>query len=182
MLNRTWRSIKAAIGIISIQDTCLNSAVAKQNFYNYFQNKDEILQEITQAIFFDGSIAAFTQALAEHSDTAARLNYTFMQLFAPIKTYQSADAQVIVQLIQNMSSGIRSNGLELARYHQQVREYFNQCWQCDDTRKDWNVDFIADLLVNSSVGIVLSWVDDQNYPAEQRVLMLKQHIESIVLA
>lgn len=166
---------------ISVTDICKQAGVARKTLYRHFSSKEEILDIVSQQVMFTGAIKAFTGTLKKVTDTQNRLDETFTQLSIPLSTYQGEKIEVFVQLIQNMTMRLSAYSGKFSEYREAANHYFSECKNNSDTNDDFDVDFIADLTVNASVGIILSWVSDPDYPATQRMSELKQHIAHLIL-
>lgn len=166
---------------ITVADICTQAAVARKTLYSHFASKEDILDAVSQRVMFTGAIRAFRPEARAGETTLARLEDTFKQLGLPLATYRGQNIDVFVQLIQNMTMHLSTYSGLYGEFHKAAYDYFESCRQSDDTRHDFDVGFVADLAVNAAVGIILSWVSDQNYPAEQRMTELKQHIASLIL-
>ena len=166
---------------ISVTDICKQAEVARKTLYRHFSSKEEILDLVSQQVMFTGAINAFTRTLEEVTDTQCRLDETFSQLSIPLSTYQGEKIEVFVQLIQNMTMRLSAYSGKFSEYRDAAKHYFGECKKSTDTNDEFDVDFVADLTVNASVGIILSWVSDPNYPATQRMGELKQHIARLIL-
>ena len=166
---------------ITVADLCQQARVARKTLYSHFASKEEILDEVSQRVMFRGAIHAFDPSRQANANTAERLDDTFRQLSLPFGAYQGRKIEVFVQLIQNLTTRMSTYSGLFGEYHKAAHRYFENCRACADTRDDFDVEFVADLAVNASVGIILSWVSDQNYPASERMAGLKQHIASLIL-
>lgn len=166
---------------ISVTDICKQAKVARKTLYGHFSSKEEILDIVSQQVMFTGAISAFTDPLKEVTGTQNRMNQTFTQLSIPLSTYQGEKIEVFVQLIQNMTMRLSAYSGKFSEYREAAFHYFNECKKDIDTNNDFDIGFIADLTVNASVGIILSWVSDPSYPATQRMQELKQHIADLIL-
>lgn len=166
---------------ITVTDICLEANVARKTLYSHFASKEEILDKVSQRVMFSGAINAFSLTLKQHKKTTDRLNETFSQVSIPLTVYNGTKIDVFIQLIQNLTMRLASYSTKLAEFHEAAYHYFNECKKSDDTKNDFDVTFIADLTVNTLVGIILSWVSDQEYPAQQRMENLKQHIANLIL-
>jgi AcrR family transcriptional regulator len=166
---------------ITVTDICDEAEVARKTLYSHFSSKEEILDHVSEMVMFTGSISAFTETLTHFSGTKQRLDATFAQLSIPLSTYNGENIAVFVQLIQNMTMRLPSYSGKFTEYRQAAYHYFSDCQQNTDTKDSFDVDFIADLTVNASVGIILSWVSDPSYPASRRMEQLKQHIADLIL-
>ena len=166
---------------ITVTDICEEAEVARKTLYSHFSSKEEILDHVSEMVMFTGSISAFTKTLQRVDGTQARLDDTFSQLCIPLSTYNGEKIEVFVQLIQNMTMRLPSYSGKFTEYRQAVCRYFIECQKSADTKDEFDVEFIADLTVNASVGIILSWVSDQTYPAKQRMDGLKEHIANLIL-
>lgn len=166
---------------ISVTDICKKANVARKTLYGHFSSKEEILDIVSQQVMFTGAVSAFTDPLKEVTGTQNRMNLTFTQLSIPLITFQGEKVEVFVQLIQNMTMRVSAYSGKFSEYREAAFHYFNECKKDTDTNDHFDVGFIADLTVNASVGIILSWVSDPSYPAKQRMQELKQHIAGLIL-
>ena len=166
---------------ISVTDICGEAGVARKTLYGHFSSKEQVLDAVSQRVMFTGAINAFTQTLELHTGTLDRLDHTFAQVSIPLTVYQGEKIEVFVQLIQNLTLRLSSYNTKFSEFHAAAHHYFADCKKNSDTRNDFDVDFVADLTVNALVGMILSWVSNQEYPAQQRIETLKQHIASLIL-
>ncbi len=166
---------------ITIADICTQASVARKTLYSHFASKDEILDAVSQRVMFEGAIRAFNPEPRKGESTRARLDSTFSEFSQPLMTYRGKKIGVVVQLIQNMTAHMSMYSGLYREFHCAAEVYFESCRQSADTRNDFDPAFVADLTVNAAVGVILSWVNDQTYPAEQRMTELKQHICSLVV-
>ena len=166
---------------ITIADICSQASVARKTLYSHFASKEEILDAVSQQVMFTGAIRAFNPEPRAGENTQVRLDSTFQQFSLPLVRYRGAKVRVVVQLIQNMTAHLPMYSGLYSEFHRAAEVYFESCRQSDDTRDDFDVGFVADLAVNAAVGIILSWVSDQAYPAERRMQELKEHIANLIL-
>lgn len=166
---------------ITMKDVCEEAMVARKTLYSYFSSKEDMLDEVSRSVMFEQSMDSFTNALKKHSDTKQRLNEAFDHVSAPMDEYgESID--IFIQLIQNLTMRISANSSQLTSFHQVVYDFFSDCLKNPDTKNDINVEIISDLTVNTMIGIIISWVNDQSYPAQERFDDLKNHIAKVILA
>lgn len=165
---------------ITMKDVCEEADVARKTLYSYFASKEEMLDEVSRSVMFDTSINSFTDALSNHSDTIDRLNDAFASVSAPTDEF-SEHIDVFIQLIQNLTIHISVNSKYLAALHEAVFQFFTSCLQNSDTKNGLDARVIADLTTNTMIGIILSWVNNQDYPAIDRFNELKELICKIIL-
>ncbi|MCB1615925.1 MAG: TetR/AcrR family transcriptional regulator [Pseudomonadales bacterium] len=166
---------------ITVTEICEKACVARKTLYSHFSGKEDILDTVSQRVMFNGAINAFTLTLERHEATRQRLNDTFAQVSIPLTVYQGQKIEVVVQLIQNLTQRLSSYSTSFTALHQAAYRYFEDCKKNDDTIDNFDAGFIAGLTVNALVGIILSWVSDQQYPARQNIEALKQHIADCIL-
>ena len=166
---------------ITIKDICEQAQVARRTLYSYFASKEALLDEISESVMYAGTIHSFSDAIERFHNTKQRLDAAFATVGNPMEQYQGESIQVFIQLIQNLTLRISANSALLTSFHQAVFDFYQACLAADDTVEGLDVQVIADLTVNALVGIIMSWVNDQTYPAQQRINDLKQHIASVIL-
>lgn len=172
---------KTSLQDITIANICAQAGVARKTLYSHFSSKEDILDSVSQQVMFTGAIRAFGSETEIGQDTRSRLDNTFNQFVLPLTTYRGKKIDVFVQLIHNMTARLSVYSGLYREFHQAAYRYFESCRQSEDARDDFDVSFVADLTVNAAVGIILSWVSDSDYPAEQRMFQLKEHVASLVL-
>lgn len=166
---------------VTVADICRQADVARKTLYSHFASKEAILDEVSQRVMFTGAIRAFDPGRRPEASMAERLDDTFGRLSLPFSAYQGKKIEAFVQLMQNLTMHLSTYSGLYREYHRAAHRYFDDCLTREDTRKDFNAAFVADLAVNASVGIILSWVNDRDYPAGQRMEGLKRHIGSLIL-
>ena len=166
---------------ITMKDVCKEAMVARKTLYSYFSSKEDMFDEVSRSVMFEQSMDSFTNALKNHSTTKERLEEAFVNASAPTDEYgESID--VFIQLIQNLTMRISVNSSQLTAFHQVVYDFFSDCLEKPDTKNNINVQIISDLTVNTMIGIIISWVNNQSYPARERFNDLKNHIAMMILA
>lgn len=165
---------------ITMKDICEEAAVARKTLYSYFSSKEELLDEVSRSVMFDSSIASFTNALKNHQGTKERLDEAFTNASAPTDEFGD-HIDVFIQLIQNLTLRIAANSAQLTAFHQAVYDFFAACLANTDTKKGIDIQIIADLTVNTMIGIIISWVNNPTYPARERFVNLKNHISQMIL-
>ncbi|CAA0125185.1 Uncharacterised protein [BD1-7 clade bacterium] len=166
---------------ITIKDICDQAQVARRTLYSYFASKEALLDEVSHSVLYAGTIDSFSDATQLFEGTADRLDAAFGNVGKPMELYQGESIQVFIQLIQNLTLRISANTALLQSFHKAALDFFEACLANEDTRDHLDPHMIADLTVNALVGIIMSWVNDQNYPAQQRINDLKEHIASVIL-
>lgn len=168
---------------MTIKDVCDAANIARKTLYSYFSSKEELLDEISQEVMFESSISSFRDVIEEFESTEQRLDTAFLRVGEPMLEYQGEEAfAVFIQLIQNLTLRISANSEQLTAFHDAAFEFFQACFEQGDCKPDLNARVIADLTVDALVGIIISWVNDQHYPAQERIENLKKHIASVILA
>lgn len=165
---------------ITMKEVCDKAEVARKTLYSYFPSKDAMLDEVSYSVMFDTSINSFINALDNHSGTKERLDDAFASVSAPTDKY-SKNIDVFIQLIQNLTMHISTNSQYLKALHDAVYTFFATCLESSDTKPDLDARVIADLTTDTMVGIVLSWINDTNYPARERFNQLKEHVAKMIL-
>ena len=165
---------------ITMKDVCAEAQVARKTLYSYFSSKEEMLDEVSRSVMFDTAIGSFSEALRNHQGTRERLTEAFARVSAPTDAY-SEHMDVFIQLIQNLTMRISANSGQLSVLHQAVYDFFAACLENSDTKDEIDIRILSDLTVNTMVGIILSWVSDQEYPARERFIDLKNHIAKLIL-
>jgi AcrR family transcriptional regulator len=165
---------------ITMKDVCEEADVARKTLYSYFPSKENMLDEVSRSVMFDTSINSFSNALENHAGTRERLDEAFANVSAPTAEYGEY-IEVFIQLIQNLTIRISANSGYLNALHETVYKFFVACLECSDTKNDIDARVLADLVTNTMVGIVLSWVNDQSYPARERFDELKEFVAKMIL-
>jgi AcrR family transcriptional regulator len=166
--------------LITMKEVCEEANVARKTLYSYFPSKEDMLDEVSRSVMFDTSISSFTNALKNHQGTKERLDEAFLNVSAPTDEY-SEHIEIFIQLIQNLTMRMTVSSAQLTVLHQAVYDFFKACLDNSDTKDGLDVQIISDLTVNTMIGIVLSWVNNQNYPARERFNDLKKHLAKMIL-
>lgn len=148
--------------------------VAQATFFNHFVSKDALLGEMTAEVFRivttlveqeRKQLGSTQQQLARMADKAALIAVEVRTL----------TRDILLELMRNTARPGHA-GPVLARVHETFKEFLRDGQARGDVRTDLEPQFLAEMLVGAFEATVINWVNDPDYPLEDRMRRAAQFI------
>ncbi len=154
---------------VTVEEICEAAQVARKTFYNYYQNKQELLNELTDALLINETFNRIDMAMERYDSTAERLQYYFETMSENMHTASDLERELVLQSVFAIASNTEESGEKLSRLNECFSRVFVEGQAQGDVIDSYSPEFLADMMVGAINGITLNWVHDKNYPVVQRV-------------
>ncbi len=167
----------------TVEDIYDTADVAKKTFYNYFETKQDLVNEIAQELLIEEAVNAINMAIECSDNTKERLQFFFQRMKEPFGHLDGStrDRELFIRLVVEIASNIVSSGPYLDQLNSAFTKLFEACKKSKGLRKGLQPDFLAEMVVSTMNGIILNWVHHPDYPAFKRTQQLEKYLYSTVI-
>jgi AcrR family transcriptional regulator len=145
-----------------IDDICERADVAQKTFFNYFPSKQHLVEEIVEVLFVSLQ-AIVDQSRRQAGGTAARLAYFFEHVAIEAERAGPMHRELLREVIRHANVN-RSQREKTRKLQEPLSALIEDGVRAGDVSKDHCPAVLAQMILNSFFGIMLSWVSVDNYP------------------
>jgi AcrR family transcriptional regulator len=165
----TARELFLAHGVeaTTVEHIAAAADVAPATFFNHFQSKDRLLQEMTGEVFERLEDLIDTH-LRRPGPTRVRIGRFVDQATSEIEAARGLAHDVLLELIR--SSGRPGELVPyLPRVHGPFTHLLREGQERGDVRADVDAGFLAEMVVGVLNAALVNWMNDARYPVVQRL-------------
>ena len=162
---------------VTVEEICEAAEVARKTFYNYYHNKQDLLNVLSDELLLKETFNRIDLAMERYTTTKERLQFYFEEVAKNIKEASDLERELVLQSVFAISNNTEESGRKLFALNRHFYSVFEEGQHLGDVSKEYSAGFLADMVVGAINGITLNWVYDKDYPVEQRVLELLKYIQ-----
>jgi AcrR family transcriptional regulator len=167
---------------VTVEEICEHADVARKTFYNYYPNKQELLNWLSDNLLLNETFNNLELAMERHKKTADRLSYYFDVVASNLSQASELERELILQSIYAISSNTEESGLKLARLNESFSHIFYEGQEQGDVTKEFSPEFLAEMTVGALNGITLNWVHNRSYPILDRIQDLSSSLKKYLVS
>jgi AcrR family transcriptional regulator len=164
----------------TVEDICEQADVARKTFYNYFTSKQQLLQELSEALLYGETTNLIDLAMERYVATPQRLAFFFARIQSNLDKYDALERVLVLQSIHNIALDDGQAGRQLAFINAGFARLYEDGLSRGEFSAEYSVDFLAELTVGAMNAIVLNWVHQPGYPVAERVDQLLKLLGQIL--
>lgn len=166
----------------TVEEICSLADVARKTFYNYFPSKQHLTQELSESLLFGETQNLLEMAMEKHTGTPERLAYFCNHIGSNVARFERLERALIHQTILDLSSDDSQAGPQLERLNAAFAKLFSAGRRQGDVRRDFSVEFLAEMAVGAMNTVMLNWVHrcESGYPINARVRELSRWLQRMV--
>jgi AcrR family transcriptional regulator len=145
-----------------IDDICERADVAQKTFFNYFPTKQHLVEEIVDVLFVNLE-TIIDESRRQAGGTAARLVYFFERLAIEAERAGPMHRELLREVIRHANVS-RSQREKTRKLQESLNALIEDGVCAGDVSKDHCPAVLAQMVLNSFFGIILSWVSVDDYP------------------
>jgi AcrR family transcriptional regulator len=147
---------------VRIDDICERADVAQKTFFNYFPTKQHLVEEIVDVLFVNLE-TIIDQSRRQSGGTAVRLAYFFERLGIEAERAGPMHRELLREVIRHANVS-RSQMEKTQKLQDALNALIEDGVRAGDVSQDHCPAVLAQMVLNSFFGIILSWVSVDNYP------------------
>jgi len=144
--------------------------IAPATFFNHFRSKEDVLREVGQDVF-SRFRRLVDEQLARRVTSVERLHGFATRSAALVRRAPEMTRRVLVAVLRSARPG--EAGAELASmqadFAQLLRRGRDDAAAAKDVPDDLDIDLAAEILVSVVIGAMTHWINDPDYPLEDRL-------------
>ena len=156
-----------------VDELCEQANVARKTFYNYYSSKDELMQALSQSLFYAETANMIDMALENHSSVAQRLCFVFRSIGDALSQYEALERILLQYTLQNISFEDGRASQQLAQVNQAFERLFAQG---EEYQLPVSKQLMTEMAVGMTFSMVLNWVNNVDYDLDSRIDELSQFL------
>jgi len=166
---------------VTVEEICELADVARKTFYNYYQNKNELLNDLSDSLLLNETLNRIDMAMERHQGTADRLHFYFKLVAESMQSASDLERELILQSVLAISNNVEESGKKLSELNNYFSRIFTEGQEQGDVSKEFSADFLADMTVGALNGMTLNWVHNREYPVVERLQDLSKMLRCYLL-
>ena len=168
-INRaTVRLIQArGIDSVTVENICQKADIARMTFYNYYASRHELLTEICRAELLDPVSVYIEKALEGGAPLCDQIEQLLQWAKVGFRQHGPLQRELIVYLIDHVSSD-QNNDTNQLDFFTVTLDHFYGCHETS-IKQGLTRRFCAVATVASMVGVLLNWLNFEDYPIDDRL-------------
>ncbi len=154
---------------IMVDEICTLAGVARKTFYNYYSSKDELTQSLCDSLIFAEIANIAAMGFERYTTLEDRLCFLVQSIGEVLSEYAALEKTLLRFVLQNISF---ENGRaeEMKHELEKMNSAFEYILNQDtNTNLPWSKQFMIELLAGFTMSLVINWVNNENYPLQQRI-------------
>lgn len=166
---------------VTVEEICVRAAVARKTFYNYYPNKQELINALCEHLLLDDTFNRIGLAMARCRSTAGRLCDYFDGLADKMQAASELERELILQSLYAVARDSADSGRQLRALNACFLRVFSEGQRQGDVSLAFSAGYLAEMTVGALNGITLNWVHDRDYPIAPRLQELSRMITRCVI-
>ena len=156
-----------------VDELCEQANVARKTFYNYYSSKDELMQALSQSLFYAEIANMIDMALENHQSIAQRLCFVFKSIGDALLQYEAFERILVQYTLQNISFEDDRASQQLA----QVNYAFERLLTKDGgDQLPVSKALLTEMAVGMTLSMVFNWINNVDYDLDDRIEELSQFL------
>ena len=171
------RIIEAAVDVFekkgceeaTVEEICEMADVARKTFYNYFSDKTQLIDEMTNTLLIEETGHRIDLALEKFDNTRDRLHFMLSTTKQNILSSEKLERELVVWSMMRLASNVKGGGQQLEHFNQSLERMFQAGVELGDVPEKYTARFLAEMAGGMMNTIILNWVHNPDYDAFRRV-------------